>query len=570
MPATMSRADHAAMFGPTTGDRVRLADTDLVIEVERDLTGPYGEEVKFGGGKVIRDGMGQSQATRAEGTADTVVTNALIVDATGIYKADVALRDGRIAAIGKAGNPDTQPGVDIVIGPGTEIIAGEGRILTAGAFDSHIHFICPQQLEDALHSGVTTMLGGGTGPAHGTLATTCTPGPWHIGRMLQSLDAVPVNIGLSAKGNASLPGALVEQVRAGACALKLHEDWGTTPAAIDCCLSVADDMDVQVMIHTDTLNESGFVENTVAAMKGRTIHAFHTEGAGGGHAPDIIKICGEEFVLPSSTNPTRPYTGNTIEEHLDMLMVCHHLDKRVPEDVAFAESRIRRETIAAEDILHDMGAFSIIASDSQAMGRVGEVLIRTWQTAHKMKVQRGRLPDEQGDNDNLRVRRYIAKYTINPAIAHGMSHEIGSIEVGKRADLCLWSPAFFGVKPDMVLVGGSIACAQMGDPNASIPTPQPVYSRQMFGAMGRAVERSAILFVSEAAQSDGIGAQLGLAKDTVAVKTTRGIGKRDLVLNDHCPEIEVNPETYEVRADGELLTCEPATELPMAQRYFLF
>ncbi|ETW13674.1 urease subunit alpha [Roseivivax marinus] len=570
MPATMSRADHAAMFGPTTGDRVRLADTDLVIEVERDLTGPYGEEVKFGGGKVIRDGMGQSQATRAEGTADTVVTNALIVDATGIYKADVALRDGRIAAIGKAGNPDTQPGVDIVIGPGTEIIAGEGRILTAGAFDSHIHFICPQQLEDALHSGVTTMLGGGTGPAHGTLATTCTPGPWHIGRMLQSLDAVPVNIGLSAKGNASLPGALVEQVRAGACALKLHEDWGTTPAAIDCCLSVADDMDVQVMIHTDTLNESGFVENTVAAMKGRTIHAFHTEGAGGGHAPDIIKICGEEFVLPSSTNPTRPYTGNTIEEHLDMLMVCHHLDKRVPEDVAFAESRIRRETIAAEDILHDMGAFSIIASDSQAMGRVGEVLIRTWQTAHKMKVQRGRLPDEQGDNDNLRVRRYIAKYTINPAIAHGMSHEIGSIEVGKRADLCLWSPAFFGVKPDMVLVGGSIACAQMGDPNASIPTPQPVYSRQMFGAMGRAVERSAVLFVSEAAQSDGIGAQLGLAKDTVAVKTTRGIGKRDLVLNDHCPEIEVNPETYEVRADGELLTCEPATELPMAQRYFLF
>ncbi|UMA65246.1 urease subunit alpha [Roseivivax marinus] len=570
MPATMSRADHAAMFGPTTGDRVRLADTDLVIEVERDLTGPYGEEVKFGGGKVIRDGMGQSQATRAEGTADTVVTNALIVDATGIYKADVALRDGRIAAIGKAGNPGTQPGVDIVIGPGTEIIAGEGRILTAGAFDSHIHFICPQQLEDALHSGVTTMLGGGTGPAHGTLATTCTPGPWHIGRMLQSLDAVPVNIGLSAKGNASLPGALVEQVRAGACALKLHEDWGTTPAAIDCCLSVADDMDVQVMIHTDTLNESGFVENTVAAMKGRTIHAFHTEGAGGGHAPDIIKICGEEFVLPSSTNPTRPYTGNTIEEHLDMLMVCHHLDKRVPEDVAFAESRIRRETIAAEDILHDMGAFSIIASDSQAMGRVGEVLIRTWQTAHKMKVQRGRLPDEQGDNDNLRVRRYIAKYTINPAIAHGMSHEIGSIEVGKRADLCLWSPAFFGVKPDMVLVGGSIACAQMGDPNASIPTPQPVYSRQMFGAMGRAVERSAVLFVSEAAQLDGIGAQLGLAKDTVAVKTTRGIGKRDLVLNDHCPEIEVNPETYEVRADGELLTCEPANELPMAQRYFLF
>ncbi|KAA9008194.1 urease subunit alpha [Histidinibacterium aquaticum] len=569
MPATISRADYAAMFGPTTGDKVRLADTDLVIEVESDRT-VYGEEVKFGGGKVIRDGMGQSQTTRAEGAMDTVITNALIVDATGIYKADVGLRDGRIAAIGKAGNPDVQPGVDIVIGPGTEAIAGEGKILTAGGFDSHIHFICPQQIDDALHSGLTTMLGGGTGPAHGTLATTCTPGPWHIGRMLQAIDAVPVNIGLSGKGNASRPDALVEMVEAGACALKLHEDWGTTPAAIDCCLSVADDMDVQVMIHTDTLNESGFVENTVAAMKGRTIHAFHTEGAGGGHAPDIIKICGEEHVIPSSTNPTRPFTVNTIEEHLDMLMVCHHLSKSIPEDVAFAESRIRRETIAAEDILHDMGAFSIIASDSQAMGRVGEVLIRTWQTADKMKKQRGRLPEETGDNDNLRVRRYIAKYTINPAIAHGMSHEIGSIEVGKRADLVLWDPAFFGVKPMMVLVGGSIVLAQMGDPNASIPTPQPVHSRPMFGAMGRAVEQSAVTFISQAAQAAGIGAALGLAKQTVAVHRTRGIGKRDLVLNDALPKIEVNPETYEVRADGELLTCEPAEVLPMAQRYFLF
>jgi urease subunit alpha len=569
MPATIARADYAAMFGPTTGDRVRLADTDLIIEVERDLT-TYGEEVKFGGGKVIRDGMGQSQATRADGAMDTVITNALIVDHSGIYKADVGLRNGRIAKIGKAGNPDTQPGVDIVIGPGTEAIAGEGRILTAGGFDSHIHFICPQQMEDALHSGVTTMLGGGTGPAHGTLATTCTPGPWHIGRMLQSLDAFPMNIGLAGKGNASQPGALVEMVRGGACALKLHEDWGTTPAAIDCCLSVADDMDVQVMIHTDTLNESGFVENTVAAMKGRTIHAFHTEGAGGGHAPDIIRICGEEHVLPSSTNPTRPFTVNTIEEHLDMLMVCHHLDKSIPEDVAFAESRIRRETIAAEDILHDMGAFSIIASDSQAMGRVGEVLIRTWQTADKMRKQRGRLAEETGENDNFRVRRYIAKYTINPAIAHGMSHEIGSIEIGKRADLVLWNPAFFGVKPEMVLLGGSIAMAQMGDPNASIPTPQPVYSRPMFAAYGRSVERSAVTFVSEAAQADGIGAALGLAKETVAVRNTRRIGKRDLVLNSATPRIDVHPETYEVRADGELLTCQPAESLPMAQRYFLF
>ncbi len=569
MPVQIKRSDYAAMFGPTTGDRLRLADTDLIIEVERDLT-TYGEEVKFGGGKVIRDGMGQSQTTRAGGAVDTVITNALIVDHTGIYKADVGLKDGRIAAIGKAGNPDTQPGVDIIIGPGTEAIAGEGKILTAGGFDSHIHFICPQQIDDALHSGLTTMLGGGTGPAHGTLATTCTPGPWNIARMLQAVDGVPMNIGFAGKGNASLPAALEEQVLAGACSLKLHEDWGTTPATIDNCLSVADALDVQVMIHTDTLNESGFVENTVAAMKGRTIHAFHTEGAGGGHAPDIIKVCGQENVLPSSTNPTRPFTVNTLEEHLDMLMVCHHLDKSIPEDVAFAESRIRRETIAAEDILHDLGAFSIIASDSQAMGRVGEVIIRTWQTADKMKKQRGRLADETGENDNMRVRRYIAKYTINPAIAHGMSHEIGSIEVGKRADLVLWNPGFFGVKPEMVLLGGMIAVAQMGDPNASIPTPQPVYSRPMFGSMGRAVEHSAITFVSAAAQDAGIRGQLGLAKQTVAVRNTRGIGKRDLKLNDALPHIEVNPETYEVRADGELLTCQPAEVLPMAQRYFLF
>ncbi|NSX54397.1 urease subunit alpha [Parasulfitobacter algicola] len=569
MPAKISRATYADMFGPTTGDKVRLADTDLIIEVERDLT-TYGEEVKFGGGKVIRDGMGQSQVTRADGAVDTVITNALIVDHTGIYKADVGLKDGQIHKIGKAGNPDTQPGVDIIIGPGTEAIAGEGKILTAGGFDAHIHFICPQQIEDALHSGLTTMLGGGTGPAHGTLATTCTPGPWHIGRMLQALDAFPMNVGLSSKGNASQPAALVEMVNAGACAMKLHEDWGTTPAAIDCCLSVADDMDVQVMIHTDTLNESGFVENTIAAMKGRTIHAFHTEGAGGGHAPDIIKVCGLDHVIPSSTNPTRPYTVNTLEEHLDMLMVCHHLDKSIPEDVAFAESRIRKETIAAEDILHDMGAFSIIASDSQAMGRVGEVIIRTWQTAHKMKVQRGRLAEETGDNDNLRVRRYIAKYTINPAIAHGISTHIGSIEEGKRADLCLWSPAFFGVKPEMVLIGGTIACAQMGDPNASIPTPQPVYTRPMFGAFGRSVENSAVTFVSGAAQAADIGGQLGLAKSTLAVERTREIGKKDMVLNDATPEVEVNPETYEVRANGQLLTCDPAKELPMAQRYFLF
>ena len=583
MPAKIDRADYAAMFGPTTGDRLRLADTDLIIEVESDLTAEraaqglgsrnapiYGEEVKFGGGKVIRDGMGQSQMTRAEGAVDTVITNALIVDHTGIYKADVGLKDGRIHKIGKAGNPDTQPGVDIIIGPGTEIIAGEGRILTAGGFDSHIHFICPQQIEDALHSGLTTMLGGGTGPAHGTLATTVTPGPWHMARMLQAADAFPMNLAFAGKGNASLPAALEEQIRGGACALKLHEDWGTTPAAIDCCLGVADAMDVQVMIHTDTLNESGFVEHTVKAMKGRTIHAFHTEGAGGGHAPDIIKICGEAHVLPSSTNPTRPFTVNTLEEHLDMLMVCHHLDKSIPEDVAFAESRIRRETIAAEDILHDMGAFSIIASDSQAMGRVGEVLIRTWQTADKMKKQRGRLPEEKGDNDNFRVRRYIAKYTINPAIAHGISKEIGSIEEGKRADLVLWNPAFFGVKPEMVLMSGTIVCAQMGDPNASIPTPQPVYTRPMFGAFGRSLEHSAVTFVSEAAQADGLRDKLGLAKQTIAVQNTRDIGKADLLLNNATPKIEVNPETYEVRADGELLTCEPAEVLPMAQRYFMF
>jgi len=569
MPREISRAHYAAMYGPTTGDKLRLADTDLVIEVERDLT-TYGEEVKFGGGKVIRDGMGQSQVTRAGGAVDTVITNALIVDHAGIYKADVALKDGLIHAIGKAGNPDTQSGVDIIVGPGTEVIAGEGRILTAGAMDSHIHFICPQQMEDSLHSGVTTCFGGGTGPAHGTLATTCTPGPWYIGRMLQSFDGIPMNIGLSGKGNASKPEALIEMVNAGACSLKLHEDWGTTPAAIDCCLSVADDMDVQVMIHTDTLNESGFVEHTVAAMKGRTIHAFHTEGAGGGHAPDIIKICGDANVLPSSTNPTRPFTVNTLEEHLDMLMVCHHLDKSIPEDIAFAESRIRRETIAAEDILHDMGAFSIIASDSQAMGRVGEVIIRTWQTADKMKKQRGRLDEETGENDNYRVRRYIAKYTINPAIAQGVSHVLGDISVGKRADLVLWSPAFFGVKPEMVLMGGTIVVAQMGDPNASIPTPQPVYTRAMFGAYGKSLTESSVSFVSGAAQAAGLRDQLGLAKQTVAIKNTRNIGKANMVLNDLTPDIEVHPETYEVRADGTLLTCEPAAELPMAQRYFMF
>ena len=569
MPARISRATYADMYGPTTGDRVRLADTDLIIEVERDLT-TYGEEVKFGGGKVIRDGMGQSQVPRSGGAADTVITNALILDHSGIYKADVGLRDGRILKIGKAGNPDTQPNVTIIIGPGTEIIAGEGRILTAGGMDAHIHFICPQQIEDALHSGMTTMLGGGTGPAHGTLATTCTPGPWHIMRMMQAADAFAMNLAFAGKGNASLPAGLEEQVRAGACALKLHEDWGTTPGAIDCCLTVADAMDVQVMIHTDTLNESGFVENTLAAIRERTIHAFHTEGAGGGHAPDIIKVVSSQNVIPSSTNPTMPYTVNTIEEHLDMLMVCHHLDKSIPEDVAFAESRIRRETIAAEDILHDMGAFSILSSDSQAMGRVGEVITRTWQTAHKMKVQRGRLAEETGQNDNFRVKRYVAKYTINPAIAHGVSAHIGSVTEGKRADLVLWSPAFFGAKPDMVLIGGTIVCAQMGDPNASIPTPQPVYTRPMFGAFGRSVERSAVVFVSAAAQADGVRGKYGLAKETLAVQGTRGIGKSDMVHNSATPQIEVNPETYEVRANGELLTCEPARELPLAQRYFLF
>ncbi len=570
MPATLSRAAYAAMFGPTTGDKVRLADTELFIEVESDLTS-YGEEVKFGRGKVIRDGMGQSQVTRAGGAMDTVLTNALIVDHTGIYKADIGLRDGRIKAIGKAGNPDTQSGVDIIIGPGTEIIAAEGKIVTAGGFDSHIHYICPQQIEEALMSGVTTMLGGGTGPAHGTLATTCTPGAWHIGRMIQSADAFPMNLGFSGKGNASQPAPLEEMILAGACSLKLHEDWGTTPAAIDNCLTVADAFDIQVMIHTDTLNEFGFVETTVDAFKGRTIHAFHTEGAGGGHAPDIIKVCGKSNVLPSSTNPTRPYTVNTIAEHLDMLMVCHHLDNSIPEDIAFAESRIRKETIAAEDILHDMGAFSIIASDSQAMGRVGEVLIRTWQTADKMKKQRGRLKEETGDNDNFRVRRYIAKYTINPAIAQGMSKEIGSLEVGKRADIVLWSPAFFGVKPDMILIGGSIAAAPMGDPNASIPTPQPVHYRPMFGAYGKSLTNSSVVFVSGAAAQSDLRARLGTEKQLVAVENTRsGISKASMILNSATPDVEVDPETYEVRADGELLTCEPATELPMAQRYFLF
>ena len=569
MPFKIDRAAYASMFGPTVGDRVRLADTELFIEVEEDRT-LYGEEVKFGGGKVIRDGMGQSQTSRAKGAVDTVITNALIVDHWGIVKADVGLVDGRIAAIGKSGNPDVQPGVDIVIGPGTEAIAGEGRLLTAGGIDAHIHWICPQLVDEALYSGVTTMLGGGTGPAEGTNATTCTPGAWHIGRMLQAAEGLPVNLGFFGKGNASEPAGLVEQVEAGACGLKLHEDWGTTPAAIDNCLGVADKMDVQVAIHTDTLNESGFVENTTAAFKGRTIHAFHTEGAGGGHAPDIIKVCGEMNVLPSSTNPTRPFTVNTIDEHLDMLMVCHHLDSRIPEDVAFAESRIRRETIAAEDILHDLGAFSMITSDSQAMGRVGEVIIRTWQTADKMKRQRGRLPGEKGDNDNLRVRRYIAKYTINPAITHGIAQHIGSVEVGKLADLVLWRPMFFGVKPDLVLKGGTITAAAMGDPNASIPTPQPVHYRPMFGAFGRSLSASSTTFVSEAALRAGIGRKLGLAKPLIAVSGTRSLTKKDMVLNDLTPRMEVDPETYQVRADGELLTCAPATELAMAQRYFLF
>jgi urease subunit alpha len=568
--ARITRAAYADMFGPTTGDRVRLADTDLVIEVEKDFT-TYGEEVKFGGGKVIRDGMGQSQYSRAQGAVDTVITNALIIDHWGIVKADVALLDGRIAGIGKAGNPDVQPNVDIVIGPGTEVIAGEGKILTAGGIDSHIHFICPQQVDDAIASGITTLVGGGTGPATGTAATTCTPGPWHLARMLQAAEGLPVNIAFAGKGNASQPQALEEMIRAGASCLKLHEDWGTTPAAIDNCLSVADRFDVQVMIHTDTLNESGFVEDTIAAFKGRTIHAFHTEGAGGGHAPDIIKVAGLANVLPSSTNPTRPYTVNTLDEHLDMLMVCHHLDSSIPEDVAFAESRIRKETIAAEDILHDLGALSMMSSDSQAMGRVGEVIIRTWQTAHKMKTQRGGLPGDTERNDNARVKRYIAKYTINPAIAQGFANEIGSIAVGKLADLVLWSPAFFGVKPDLVIKGGSIACAPMGDPNASIPTPQPVHYRPMFGAIGRAMAASCVTFVSGAAIEAGIGKALRLERRLVAVSNTRGgIGKKAMVHNDATPVIEVDAETYEVRADGVLLTCEPATILPMAQRYFLF
>ena len=569
MSNTIPRSLYADMYGPTKGDKVRLADTELIIEVEEDYT-TYGEEIKFGGGKVIRDGMGQSQITRNEGAVDTIITNALILDISGIYKADLGILDGRIYKIGKGGNPDVQPNVNIIVGPGTEVIAGEGKILTAGGFDSHIHFICPQEIDDALHSGLTTMLGGGTGPAHGTLATTCTPGSWHIGRMLQSADAFPMNLAFAGKGNASLPAALEEQILSGACALKLHEDWGTTPAAIDNCLTVADNLDVQVMIHTDTLNESGYVETTVKAINNRTIHAFHTEGAGGGHAPDIIKVCGEKNVIPSSTNPTRPYTVNTLEEHLDMLMVCHHLDKSIPEDIAFAESRIRKETIAAEDILHDLGAFSIIASDSQAMGRVGEVIIRTWQTAHKMRVQRGRLKEEKGENDNIRVKRYLAKYTINPAIAHGISNDIGSITEGKRADLVLWNPAFFGVKPEMVLLGGSIVCAQMGDPNASIPTPQPVYSREMFGAFGRSLENSAVTFVSQASFERDIGSNLELRKKTIPIKNTRSINKSDMVYNNLCPTVEVDPETYEVKANGEILTCEPASELPMAQRYFLY
>ena len=571
----IGRQAYAEMFGPTTGDRVRLADTELFIQVEEDRT-VYGDEVKFGGGKVIRDGMGQSQCT-SETAVDTVITNALIVDHWGIVKADVGIKNGRIAGIGKAGNPDTQAGVDIVVGPGTEVIAGEGQILTAGGIDAHIHFICPQQIEEALMSGITTMIGGGTGPATGTNATTCTPGPWNIHRMLQSVDGLPVNIGFLGKGNASLPEALEEQLRAGAMGLKLHEDWGTTPAAIDCCLSVADRFDVQVAIHTDTLNESGFVEDTIAAFKGRTIHTYHTEGAGGGHAPDIIKACGEANVLPSSTNPTRPYTVNTVDEHLDMLMVCHHLDPSIPEDVAFAESRIRRETIAAEDILHDLGAFSMISSDSQAMGRVGEVITRTWQTAHKMKIQRGYLPSPfgrgdggEGRHDNFRVKRYIAKYTINPAISHGIAHEVGSVEVGKLADLVLWPPAFFGVKPSLIIKGGMIAAAPMGDPNASIPTPQPVHYRPMFGAYGGACQATSMTFLSKAAAEAEVAKRLGLQKLVGVVSNTRSIGKGKLVHNDYMPRIEVDPQTYAVRADGVLLACEPANVLPLAQRYFLF
>src|SRR5262244_2291842 len=567
MPSKMNRAAYAQMFGPTVGDKVRLADTDLLIEVEKDFT-TYGEEVKFGGGKVIRDGMGQSQRARSEGAVDTIITNALILDHWGIVKADIAIKDGRIAAIGKAGNPDVQPNVTIVIGPGTEVIAGEGKIVTAGGIDTHVHYICPQQIEEALYSGLTTLMGGGTGPAAGTTATTCTPGPWHIQRMLEAADGFPMNLGIFGKGNASSRAGLVEQIEAGACGLKLHQDWGSTPAAIDCCLSVADDMDVQVAIHTDTLNESGFVETTIGAFKGRTIHSFHSEGAGGGHAPDIIKVCGEANVLPASTTPTRPYTVNTLEEALDMVMVTHHLDRRIPEDLAFAESRIRKETIAAEDLLHDLGALSIMSSDSQAMGRVGEVIIRTWQTADKMRKQFGRLDGETGDNDNLRARRYVAKYTINPAIAQGISSHVGSIEVGKLADLCVWNPAFFGVKPDLVVKSGTIAAAIIGDPNASIPNPQPEYYRPMFGAYGRSMTESSVTFVSQALLEKG--EMLGLAKKLLPVTNTRKIGKHSMRLNSATPIMEVNPETYEVRADGRLLTCEPAKVLPMAQLYFMY
>ena len=568
MPYRIDRRAYAQTYGPTTGDRLRLADTELILEVEKDFT-VYGDEVKFGGGKVIRDGMGQAQTSRAGGAVDTVITNAVILDWWGIVKADIGLRDGRIVAIGKAGNPDIQEGVTIVVGPGTEAIAGEGHILTAGSIDTHIHFICPQQIETALASGVTTLLGGGTGPATGTNATTCTPGSFHLARMLQAAEGLPVNLGFFGKGNASTPDALEEQIRAGACGLKLHEDWGTTPAAIDCCLSVADRFDVQVCIHTDTLNEAGFVEDTIAAIGGRTIHTFHTEGAGGGHAPDIIRICGETNVLPSSTNPTRPYTRNTLEEHLDMLMVCHHLDPRIPEDVAFAESRIRRETIAAEDILHDLGAFSIIASDSQAMGRVGEVILRTFQTAHKMKVQRGPLAGDSTRNDNTRLKRYIAKTTINPAIAHGLDSQVGSVEVGKLADLVLWKPGFFGVKPELVIKGGSIVWAQMGDANASIPTPGPVHGRPMFAAFGGALVPSCLTFVSQASLEEDLPRRLGLRRPCVPVAHTRGIGKKEMRNNTALPKVEVDPQTYEVFADGALLTCEPAEVLPMAQRYFL-